>query len=153
MENQHQWRWPRSQRLTKNAQFQRVRSQGRSWAHPLLVLAAYPNTEGLTRVGLTTGRRVGPAVSRNRARRLLREAARLCYPHICPGWDLVLIARPPICKAQMPQVRQALESLLRRARLSTGQEECDREHGLALADPPVPEHHLPGPAALVPVRA
>lgn len=117
VEDQHRRRWPRSRRLTKNAQFQRVRSQGQSWAHPLLVLVGRPNDVEHTRVGVAASRRLGGAVGRNRARRLLREAARLCYPHIRPGWDLMLIARPPMRDAKMPQVRQALEVLLRRAQL------------------------------------
>lgn len=70
-------------------------------------------------MGVTASRLLGSAVERNRARRLLREAARLCYPHICPGWDLVLIARAPMREAQMPQVCQALNTLLRRATLFT----------------------------------
>ena len=82
------------------------------------MLVAHPNDVGHTRVGVTASRLLGNAVERNRARRLLREAARRCYPHIHPGWDLVLIARVPMRDAQMPQVRQALEILLRRAQLS-----------------------------------
>jgi len=81
------------------------------------VLVTWPNDVGHARVGVTASRRLGGAVQRNRARRLLREAARLCYPHICPGWDLVLIARPALSEARMPQVSWALESLLQRARL------------------------------------
>lgn len=83
------------------------------------MLVALPNDVGYTRVGVAASRRLGGAVGRNRARRLLREAARLCYPHIRPGWDLMLIARSPMRDAQMPQVRRAFESLLRQARLST----------------------------------
>lgn len=109
--------WPRSRRLTKKADVQRVRSQGRSWTHPLLVLVACPNDVGHTRVGMIASRRLGGAVARNRARRLLREAARLGYPHIPPGWDLLLIARPALAGARQPQVQLAFESLLRQAGL------------------------------------
>ncbi|MCW2247307.1 hypothetical protein M2352_002898 [Azospirillum fermentarium] len=48
----------------------------------------------MIRLGLTASRKVGNAVVRNRARRRLREAARLILPfHARPGHDLVLIAR------------------------------------------------------------
>ncbi len=50
--------------------------------------------EPLLRIGLTASRKVGNAVARNRARRRLREAARLLLPaHAVPGYDLVLVAR------------------------------------------------------------
>jgi len=50
--------------------------------------------EPLLRVGLTASRKVGNAVARNRARRRLREAARLLLPaNAVPGYDLVLVAR------------------------------------------------------------
>ncbi len=123
MEEQHRQRWPQSRRLTKNADWQRVRSQGRSWTHPLLVLVACPNDVGHTRVGVAASRRLGGAVARNRARRLLREAARLSYAQIDAGWDLILIARPAVCDARMPQVRQALEILLRRVGIWQGERE------------------------------
>jgi len=64
---------------------------------------------GYTRLGVTASRRLGKAVTRNRARRLLREAARLSYPHIHPGWDLLLIARPALVGARQPQVQGAFE--------------------------------------------
>ena len=104
-------------RLRTNAQFRRVRSAGRSWAQPLAVLYALPNAEGVTRVGFTVGKRIGKAVARNRAKRLLREAVRLWLPRIKPGYDLVLIARAPIVGAKFQAVAAAVEQLLRRSRL------------------------------------
>ncbi len=46
------------------------------------------------RIGFTCSKKVGTAVARNRAKRRLREAARLClYQLGRPGWDYVLIGR------------------------------------------------------------
>jgi ribonuclease P protein component len=64
------------------------------------------------RVGVIAGRSVGKAVQRNRAKRMLREAAGPLLPDIKPGVDMVLIARAPILKASLTQVREALRNLL-----------------------------------------
>ena len=49
------------------------------------------------RVGFTCSKKVGNAVARNRAKRRLREAARLVLPkHGQPGWDYVLIGRAEV---------------------------------------------------------
>jgi len=68
---------------------------------------------------VTASRRVGNAVARNRAKRLLREAARRLYPQFGAGWDAMLVAREGILRVKEPQVEEGLASLLKRARLST----------------------------------
>jgi len=104
-------------RLRTDAQFKRVRSVGRSWAQPLVVLYALPNGEGVNRVGFSVSKRIGKAVARNRAKRLMREAIRLRWDTIRPGYDLLLIARTPIAAATFAEVAAAVDHLLQRARL------------------------------------
>lgn len=110
------------QSLKTSQDFQRVRREGRSWAHPLVVLIACPNGQAESRAGITAGKTVGNAVARNRAKRRLRAAARLAEAQIRPGWDVVLIARPPLVKAKWLEVTEALAQLLRRAKLTRGSE-------------------------------
>ena len=104
-------------RLRRTSDVRRVYDQGRSWAHPFLVLIARPNGLDFSRVGVTASRKVGGAVARNRAKRLLREAARRLYPQLESGWDVMLVARAGILEVKEPQVEEALASLLRRAEL------------------------------------
>jgi len=104
-------------RLRKNSDFQRVYRKGHSWAHPLLVLHALRNDLGYSRFGFSASKRVGGAVVRNRARRLMREAIRPRQAIIADGWDVVLVARRSMTEANFHQVDQAVQQLLRRARL------------------------------------
>lgn len=68
-----------------------------------------------TRCGFVAGKKVGPAVARNRAKRLLREVVRSRKNDLAAGWDLVLIARAPLAKATLSQAQTAVNQLLKRA--------------------------------------
>jgi ribonuclease P protein component len=107
----------RRHRLRQQSDFQRVRQGKRSWAHPLVVLSVAENGREETRVGILVSRRVGKAVERNRARRLLREALRRHVGRLAPGWDLVWIARPAIAGQRLGVVEAAVSELLARAGL------------------------------------
>lgn len=108
---------PSANRLRRASDFARVRSQGGSWANRLLVLGVAANGLGCSRVGIIVSRRVGGAVVRNRIRRIIRELIRGRLVHIQGGWDLVWVARLPIAEAGFTQIDQAVEQLLKRARL------------------------------------
>lgn len=106
----------RAYRLRRPDQFQRVRREGRTLSHSLLLLNVAPNRRRQTRCGIVVARRVGKAVQRNRARRRVREAVRLIFDRIAPGLDLVFVIRTAEV-AEMPFaiLQAAVESLLRRA--------------------------------------
>jgi ribonuclease P protein component len=110
-------------RLQHATDFERVRRDGRSHAHPLIVLVTCrrpPQAENVlpqTRCGFTAGKTVGGAVKRNRAKRLMREAVRTRYPDMALGWDLLLIARAPLANASFTETQTAIDQLLRRAQL------------------------------------
>lgn len=109
-------------RLRRTKDVKGVYEEGKSWAHPLLVLIVRPNDLGFSRVGVTASRKVGGAVERNRAKRLLREAARQLYPEFeTKGWDMMLIARPKLIEVKEGEVEKALASLLDRAEFSENQ--------------------------------
>lgn len=107
----------RAHRLRRPADFQRVRAMRRSWGHPLLVLYVAPNDGQATRLGISVGKRVGKAVVRNQVKRRVREAVRHRYVDLLPGHDLVFIARAPAATAAWPDLRDAADELLRRARV------------------------------------
>jgi ribonuclease P protein component len=103
------------QHLTKAAQFAQVFSRGDSLANKLIVMKTLPNGLTLSRYGLSVGRRVGGAVVRNRAKRLLREIMRLTQ--LKPGWDIVLITRTPAAGSRYGELEKAVKDLLGRAQL------------------------------------
>jgi len=70
-----------------------------------------------SRLGVITSRRVGGAVARNRARRLLREAFRLHQHSLSPAVDLVLVARPSIVAKGFAGVERDFLTALGRAKL------------------------------------
>lgn len=67
------------------------------------------------RVTFICGRRVGSAVLRNRARRIMREAVRALGPRIRGELHLVLVAQPGIRGARMHEVLAEVSALLGRA--------------------------------------
>jgi ribonuclease P protein component len=88
--------FPRAQRIRKRAEFVRIQdgSVRVSTRHLLLLLALAAQADAPPRLGVVASRKVGPAVVRNRAKRLVREAFRL-HPEVFPsGLDVVIIVRP-----------------------------------------------------------
>ena len=87
------------QTMTKRADFLRA-SRAPNVAMPGFILQMRKRTDDeqappdLIRVGFTCSKKVGNAVARNRAKRRLREVARLALPqHGQPGADYVLVGR------------------------------------------------------------
>lgn len=104
-------------RLRRAADLQQVWQQGRTWRHPLGILVARRNSLAVSRFAFVASRRVGNAVVRNRARRLMREVVRLHLVTIATGWDCVFVARTKTAYAQYGDVETAVLSLLKRAHL------------------------------------
>lgn len=95
--------------------FKAIQTDSRSCAHPLLLLRYRRNDLDRTRFGISTGRRVGSAVVRNRVRRRLRTALRRQLPVIERGWDVLIVARPQAASATQAELESALHRLLRAA--------------------------------------
>lgn len=70
---------------------------------------------GPPRAAFIAGRRLGGAVVRNRARRVLREAWRALAPRVREGHHVVLVARREIVGAKTTDVSEELGALLARA--------------------------------------
>jgi ribonuclease P protein component len=101
-------------RLTRRAEFLRAAAKGRKAPMPGLVLQALPREDrDPARLGFTVTKKIGNAVTRNRTRRRLKEAARLVLAaQRVSGVDLVLIGRERTVRrdfaALQDDVRRAL---------------------------------------------
>jgi ribonuclease P protein component len=100
--------------LSRPEDFAALQGQGTVRSHPLLVVRVRWTGLEVTRFGLSTGRKLGGAVVRNRVRRRIREALRVMAPSFQPGWDVLIIARPPAIDADYGTLTGTLQSLLRR---------------------------------------
>ncbi len=80
--------------LTKRRDFLAAARARRQGSKGMMVQGRNRHDDGGIRVGFTCSKKVGNAVARNRAKRRLREVARMVLPsHGRPGWDYVLIGR------------------------------------------------------------
>lgn len=84
-----------SERLRLRGDYDRVFAAGCSSGDGVLVVYALDNGLAWSRLGLSVGRRVGPAVRRSLVRRRIREAFRTQKAELAKGYDLVVVAKPP----------------------------------------------------------
>ena len=112
---------PSVARLPKRSDFLRVAGLKRRWAAPGLVLQVAPRPDdarvepGEVRVGFTATRKVGNAVTRNRARRRLRAAVREIIPNAGrPDLDYVVIVRAATADRPFDKLVSDLEIALKK---------------------------------------
>ena len=79
--------------IKENHLFRRLYHRGKYQAHPLLVTYALKNRLPHNRYGITASKKIGGAVERNRAKRVILASFRELLPHISGGYDFVFVAR------------------------------------------------------------
>ena len=100
--------------ITDNCDFRRAYARGKVFTNPALVTYVRKNRAGICRVGITASKKIGNAVQRNRARRVIR-AAYLSLPEALSGnYDIVFVARTRTVRAKstdlIPVIRQHLSA-------------------------------------------
>lgn len=109
---------PREKRIRQGRDFARAKTQGKRIYSGCLIANWLTLPAGSpTRLGLITARRIGGAVHRSRARRLLREAFRLHQLDLAQPVDLVLVAQPSIAGKGFAEVERDFLAAMRKARL------------------------------------
>ncbi len=114
---------PRSQRL-KSAQFNHAFANSQSVRHPLVALKAHRRGDDSdeVRAAFVVPKKQAKAVGRNRTRRRLRERYRL-HPRRAElrGCDLIFLSTPATHNASTAQLDDAIEEVLRRMKLKSGE--------------------------------
>lgn len=104
--------------MKRNKQFRYVYRRGTSKANDLMVLIWLKSrTPNKTHIGFSVSKRLGNSVCRNRVKRRLRSAFDTKLKSIAAGYDLIVIAREPILRADFESIKSAAHSLLRRGSL------------------------------------
>lgn len=106
--------------LRSRHDFAELGASGRSRTHRLLVVRSRPNDLGHDRFGISTGRRLGGAVVRNRVRRRIREAIGHLSTATGDGRDILIVARPASADASYQDLRVTLETLVGPVRTQEG---------------------------------
>jgi ribonuclease P protein component len=100
-------------RIRKRSEYQRVYDRGRKISSRNFTLFLLENDRQHPRLGITTTRRVGGAVQRNRAKRLLREWFRRVRREL-PAVDMVVNAKTGIHRLSLEALSRELEGKVRR---------------------------------------
>src|SRR5262245_10533224 len=101
------FRFRKHEHLRSPAEFERVYRRRCTAGTSFLVVHGLTNELAYNRVGFSVSRKVGPAVKRNRLRRLYREAFRLTKHLLPTGFDLVMIPRG----TEIPNLDELKEAL------------------------------------------
>ena len=95
--------------LKENRVFRRLYAKGKSAVAPTMVLYCRRNGRRESRLGLTTGTKLGHAVVRNRVRRRIREIFRLSQGKMKQGYDCIVVARTRAAHADYWELKRAFE--------------------------------------------
>jgi ribonuclease P protein component len=111
-------RLSRATRVTQSRDFLRIRQQGERLAQGCLVANWNKLPDGASpKLGVVTSKKIGGAVQRVRARRLLRESFRLHQHEFTQPIELILVARNSIAGKKFADVEKDFLATLRRAGL------------------------------------
>lgn len=97
--------------LSENHLFRRVYRTGKSYVTPYVAVYYKKNGLPYNRLGITATKKIGNAVQRNRARRIIKEAYRLSEPDLINNHDIVIVARKKAVFAKMQDIKKSLRKL------------------------------------------
>ena len=103
--------------LRRKSDFSAIYNKGKSVGERYIVLFYKKNNLGYSRKAFLSSKKVGKAVVRNRARRLMRESVRQLEDRFPEGYDYIFIARNTIVNSKCADVKKSIEAALRRLKV------------------------------------
>lgn len=100
--------------LRRKKDFSNIYNKGKSVGDRYVILFYRKNNLPYHRIAYLASKKVGNAVKRNRARRLMKESVHLTSLEIPSGYDFIIIARNTITNAKCAEVKKSFESALKR---------------------------------------
>jgi len=110
--------------IKENRDFKRLYYRGKSFVSPYFVLYVAKGRQGQKRVGITAGKKIGCAVYRNRAKRLIRAGFSEIFENVKDGYDFVIVARARILTVKSNIVAKELEKQLFSAGVMNEEQSC-----------------------------
>jgi ribonuclease P protein component len=105
-------RFRSNERIRRRVEFQRVYERGKKIQGRYSTLFVFPNQQAVGRLGIAATKKLGGAVQRNRAKRLIREVFR--RSKIAPGFDVVVVPRPRLLEATLTALETDYRTTLER---------------------------------------
>ncbi|CAB1060404.1 Ribonuclease P protein component (EC [Olavius sp. associated proteobacterium Delta 1] len=104
----------KADRILKRREFIALTESGRRIQNEQFIAIFSPNQLGRSRIGITVSKKVGPAVKRNRIKRLVREYFRLSRHHLAGHWDINIIAKRQIADFSSEKAFRSLTEIVAR---------------------------------------
>lgn len=102
-------------RVKKNSEFQDILHNGKSFANRELVIYYKEKPHQIHfRIGISVGKKLGNAVTRNRIKRYIRESFNQLEDNIKSEVDIIIIARKPTVYMNCNELKKSLSHLLRK---------------------------------------
>lgn len=98
--------------LKQNMDFHRAYRRGKVRNNPALVTYVLKNRAGICRVGITTSKKLGNAVTRNRCRRIIKSAYSSLSEQCTGAYDIVFVARFKTAKMKSTDIEKIMYAQL-----------------------------------------
>lgn len=95
--------------IKRNGDFIRMYRRAKSQTGSVLVTYCAKNRLEHNRIGITVSKKIGGAVERNRAKRLIRAAYTELELQLPQGYDFLFVARTRTTRCKMQQVRETMQ--------------------------------------------